>query len=166
MASEKISEELSRDFAMNTLSKDYWYFFEVYPRDLERPQWRFVGTLLGSDGEEFLLSGQAGQLYFITFPHFEIDEDFVSVRCEVARAGDTIAELEAELKEVFPSYKRPTLLERFIGSEEPLESEKPNKDYEITKHFQHGFEDHTNQSPVLMMLGREPSSGNESISGN
>jgi hypothetical protein len=66
----------------------------------------------------------------ITFPHFEIDEDFVSVRCEVARAGNTFAELEAELREVSPSYKRPALLERFIRAEEPLKSEKPNKDYE------------------------------------
>jgi hypothetical protein len=102
---------------MNTLSKDYWYFFEVYPRDLEGPQSRFVGSLLGSVGDEFLLSDQAGQLYFISLPHFEIDEDFVSIRCEVAEAGNTFAELEAELKEVYPSYKRPALLERFIGAE-------------------------------------------------
>jgi hypothetical protein len=107
------------NFAMNTLSKDYWYFFEVYPRHLKRPRWRFVGSLLGSDGEELLLSDQARQLYFITFPHFEIDQDFVSVRSEVAGTGNTFAELEAGLKEVFPSYKRPALLERFIGAEKP-----------------------------------------------
>jgi hypothetical protein len=34
VASEEISESLVRDSAMNMLSKDYWYFFEVYPRHL------------------------------------------------------------------------------------------------------------------------------------
>jgi hypothetical protein len=43
----------------------------------------------------------------------------VSIRCHVARAGNTFAELEAELKEVIPSDKRPALLERFIGAERP-----------------------------------------------
>jgi len=103
----------------NTLSADHWYCFKVYPRSLKGPQWRFIGSLLGSTGDELLLSDQAGRLYFITLPHCEIDGDFVSIRCQVARAGNTFAELEAELKEVFPSYKRPASLQRFMGAEKP-----------------------------------------------
>ena len=39
------------------------YYVELYPRDLEEPQYRFVGKLLAKDEKEFVLEDQYGGLY-------------------------------------------------------------------------------------------------------
>ena len=43
------------------------YYVELYPRDLEEPQYRFVGKLLAKDEKEFVLEDQYGGLYTLRY---------------------------------------------------------------------------------------------------
>jgi hypothetical protein len=46
------------------------YYVELYPRDLEEPQYRFVGKLLAKDEKEFVLEDQYGGLYTLRYAKF------------------------------------------------------------------------------------------------
>src|SRR6516162_7466261 len=46
------------------------YYVELYPRDLEEPQYRFVGKLLAADEKEFVLEDQYGGLYTLRYAKF------------------------------------------------------------------------------------------------
>ena len=46
------------------------YYVELYPRDLEEPQYRFVGKLLAEDEKEFVLEDQDGGLYHLRYAKF------------------------------------------------------------------------------------------------
>jgi hypothetical protein len=46
------------------------YYVELYPRDLEEPQYRFVGKLLLEDEKEFILEDQYGGLYTLRYAKF------------------------------------------------------------------------------------------------
>jgi hypothetical protein len=47
-----------------------WYYVELYPRDFEEPQYRFVGRLLGGDEKEFVLEDQDGYVYRLRYGNF------------------------------------------------------------------------------------------------
>ena len=44
-----------------------WYYVELYPRDPQEPQFRFVGKLLAEDEKEFVLEDQYGGLYTLRY---------------------------------------------------------------------------------------------------
>ena len=46
------------------------YYVELYPRDLEEPQYRFVGKLLAVDEKQFVLEDQDGGLYYLRYAKF------------------------------------------------------------------------------------------------
>ena len=43
------------------------YYVELYPRELEEPQYCFVGKLLAEDDKEFVLEDQDGGLYYLRY---------------------------------------------------------------------------------------------------
>jgi len=43
------------------------YYVKLYPRDLEEPQYRFVGKLVAQDEKEFVLEDQDGGLYHLRY---------------------------------------------------------------------------------------------------
>jgi len=45
-------------------------YVELYPRDLEEPQYRFVGKLLAVDEKQFVLEDQDGGLYYLRYAKF------------------------------------------------------------------------------------------------
>lgn len=59
-----------------TLKKDRWYYVEIYPRDLEEAQGRFVGKLIAEEKDERVLQDQ---------------DDFVSAYSETADIRITLA---------------------------------------------------------------------------
>lgn len=81
-----------------------WYFFDIYPRDLERPQWSFVGTVLRQDRrtDELVLRDQHGKLYYLRDLGFEFEPsgDHLALRTEWAEWGHTLDEVFAYLKEI------------------------------------------------------------------
>jgi len=86
------------------LSLQRWYYFEVYPRDWEEPEFRFVGKFLDeNDGYEWVLQDQDGSLYYLRDIHkdIEIEGDLIAVRSEVVESGRTVEEVCDQLKEVW-----------------------------------------------------------------
>jgi hypothetical protein len=95
-----------------------WYYVKVYPRNLEEPQYQFVGKCLDHNEEETVFEDQEGRLYYLRDPKFEVDGDLVSVRSEVAESGKSPEEILEALKEIHVSggmdFECPKILEALM----------------------------------------------------
>ena len=96
---------------MSTLSPQCWYFFGIFPRDLEEAQWSFVGKVLFEEGPELVLRDQRNHLYYLGHVRSDIEGDSIHIRCETAEAGESAEEIYGRLTEIYgEDFQPPKIL--------------------------------------------------------
>jgi hypothetical protein len=115
----KQSERLPELLKKQSVVKDRWYFLEVYPRDVQYDQYRFVGKLIAQDEteDEHLFQDQDGWLYYLRdVTKFNLNDDSVTIRAEWAERGQTVSEIFEQLSEIYEERENAPecpLLEKF-----------------------------------------------------
>ena len=103
-APETAADRLLKHLKKPKMLKDRWYFIEVYPRDVQYEQYRFVGKLIAEDEkeDEHLFQDQDGWLYYLRdVMKFNLNDDSVTIRSEWADRGRTVSEIFEQLSEIY-----------------------------------------------------------------
>jgi hypothetical protein len=103
-APETAGERLLKHLKKPNMLKDRWYFIEVYPRDVQYEQHRFVGKLIAEDEkeDEHLFQDQDGWWYYLRdVTKFNLNDDSITIRSEWAERGQTISEIFEQLSEIY-----------------------------------------------------------------
>ena len=99
------------------------YFIQIFIRDQRKPKYRFFGRPYAEKDDEILFEDQDRYLFYAhDFNDCYVQDDFVTIYCEMAESGRSCDDIFDALDEVYKEapilLSCPLLREHFVGEEE------------------------------------------------